>query len=156
MARRVYDQYTRVVWCTSIANTAAPTVAELNAGTNLTTFVPKDGVRPGGAQNTVDGGDITTQFEGKSIGTYSEDFELMLYRDDTADTAWTLAVVNTAGFLVVRRLVPYATAWTAGQKVEVRTAQMGQKLMQNSAANENQKFALKFAVASVVLDATVA
>jgi len=156
MARRVYDQYTRVAWCTTIANPAAPTVAELNAGTNLTTFVPKDGVRPGGTQNTVDGGDITTQFEGKTIGTYGEDFELSFYRDDATDTAWNLAAVNTTGFLVIRRLTPYGTAWTAGQKVEVRTAQMGQPTMGNSVANENQKFTLKFGIAAVNIAATVA
>jgi hypothetical protein len=157
MARRVYDQFTRVAWVTTIANTSAPTVAELNAGTNLTPFVPKDGVRPGGSQNTVDQGDVTTQFEAKTVGTFGEDFELDLYRDDSADTAWNLAAVNTVGFLVIRRLTPYATAWTASQKCEVRPAQMGQKFMKNSAANENQKFTLKLAITGEpVLAATVA
>lgn len=155
MARRVYDRFTRVAWCTTLT-AAAPTTTQLNAGVNLTTFIPKDGVRPGGSQNTVDQGDITTQFEAKTIGTYSEDFEIDFYRDDTTDTAWDTVVINTVGFLVIRRLIDYTTAWTSGQDVEVRPAQMGQKIMKNSTANENQKFTAKFAITGEPLYVTVA
>lgn len=157
MARRVFDKYTKVSWVTTLSSLTSPTAVQLTAGEDITTFIPKDGVRPSGTQNLVDQGDITTQFEAKTIGTYSEDFELMGYRDDTADDFWDLCVVNTVGYLVIRRMVLYSVAYTAAQTVEVRPAQMGQPQMANSAANENQKFSIKFAItAAPVLDATVA
>lgn len=158
MTRRVYDKFTKVTFVAAIADITAPTAAECNGGTELTSWIPKDGVRPSGSQNTVDQGDISTQFEAKTIGTYGEDFELMFFRGTpgTDDDAWDLAVVNTTGFLVIRRMEDASTAFAAADAVEVREIQMGQKQMANSAANENQKFSLKYAIAAIELDAVVA
>ena len=137
MARRVFDKYTKVTWVTTLTSTTSPTATQLNAGVDLTSYIPKDGVRPSTSQNTVDQGDITTQFESKSIGTFAEDFELMFYRGEPGvdDDAWELVEINTVGFLVIRRMVDSTGAYAADDVVEVRPAQMGQKQMANSAAN---------------------
>ena len=148
MARRVFDRFTKVVWVPDIVDMASPTEAECALGTDLTTYIPKDGVRPSTSQNTVDQGDISTQFEPKTIGTYSEDFELTMYRGTPGDDddAWDLIAINTAGFLVIRRMVDSSADLLADDVVEVRAVQMGWPQMANSTANENQKFSVKFAV----------
>ncbi len=159
MAKRVYDKYTKVTWVTTLSSITSPTAVQLNAGTDLTAWIPKDGVRPSTSQNTVDQGDISTQFEAKSIGTFSEDFELMFFRGTPLvdDDAWELIEINTVGWLVLRRMISASGVYAAAQLVEVRPAQMGQKQMANSAANENQKFSVKFAITDEpTLDAVVA
>ena len=49
-----FEEYTRVVLVTSIANISAPTVAEVAAGTVITCDLTKDGFNPGGTTNSVD------------------------------------------------------------------------------------------------------
>ena len=51
MARGPYEERTRVYWVPSLANKAAPTVAELNAGTDLSCFLTKDGLTEPSGQN---------------------------------------------------------------------------------------------------------
>lgn len=159
MSRFASDGKIKAVWCTTIADISAPTTTELGAGTDITTFIAKNGLKLGGSQAMVDNGDISTSFEAEVIGTWKQDIELELFRDSVTadDDAWTLAVWGTNGFLVVRRGLAYSTAWAAAQKCEVYPAQMGQPLMKDTAANENAKFTLKLAVTSTPnVKATVA
>lgn len=146
MARRTYDYYTKVAYCTTLT-VSAPTTIQLNAGTDLSTFITKDGLRPGGSQNKVDQGDISTLFSAETIGTWKSDFELMCYRDFASDDAWdALDTIGEVGFIVVRRGVAHSTAWASSQDVEVYPVQVGTRIMGNSAADENQKFSVKFGV----------
>lgn len=157
MARAGYEGRTNVYWVVTIANKNAPTAAEIAAGTALTTFVTKDGVRPGMTTNNVDNATIAEIFDAQIVGSFGADFELEMFRDDTADTAWNLSVYGTNGFVVVDRQRASGTLPVATNKVEVWPAQMHQKVMQNSAANTNKRFVLKLAITSApVLDATVA
>ena len=157
MSRYAHEGNTRVSWVVTIANKAAPTVAELNAGTIITAFITKDGVNPGLSPNMIDSATIEDVFDAQGVGSYGASFNLTMFRDNTADTAWNLFVYGTTGFVVVRRGIASATAWTATQKVEVYPAQMHEPLPQQSATNEQVKFQAQLAVTGAPsLKATVA
>lgn len=157
MPRYPHDGKTRAYWVPTIANKAAPTVAELNAGTSLAGFLTKDGLDTPFAQNTVDNSDLEDTFDAKGVGTFGADVTLTCFRDDTTDTAWNLFVYGTVGFLVIRRGPAYSTAWTAGQKVEVFPAQMHEPVPMSTATNEQNKFKVALPVTDQPnLKATVA
>jgi hypothetical protein len=157
MARLVYEGRTNVYWVTTISNIAAPTAAEIAAGTNLTNFVAKDGVAVNTTTNNVDSATIAETFDSQIVGSWGGEIELTMFRDDTADTAFTLCVYGTNGYLVIDRFGPSGTAPVATDKVEVWPAEMHQPVPQNSAANTQQRFMEKFAVTSQPnLSATVA
>jgi hypothetical protein len=151
-----YDTLTRVDWVVTIANTAAPTAAELNAGTNLSTFVSKDGVQPGLSSNNVDVANISSNFDAQVVGSYGGTLNLRGFRKST-DTFWTLQVYGTIGHVVIRRGTLYSTAYSAAQKVEVYPAQMHEPIPDNSAANTSVMFTAPFAITGTPqLKATVA
>lgn len=156
MSRYAYEGETKVAWLTAISNIAAPTTTELNAGTDISGFVTKDGVETPANQNMTDNATIKDTFDAQGVGSWGGAITLTMFRD-TTDTAWNLCVYGTNGYLVIRRGVDVNTAWTAGQKVEVYPAQMHNPVMQRSAGNEQQKFTEMFAVTSQPnLKATVA
>lgn len=158
MSRYAFDAFTRVGWATSIASIAAPTTAELNAGTDLSGFLTKDGLKTPDQQNLVDVAALNSNFDAEAVGTFGGSILLKMFRDnDGTDAAWNLCVYATAGFLIVRRGIAVATAWTAAQKVEVYPAQMHQPVVIPSARNEATKFTEMLAVTSTPnLKATVA
>lgn len=156
MAKMPYERYTRVYFCTTISNIAAPTTSEINAGTYLSPFIKKDGVQTPNSQNFIDSGDITSNFDSQEPGSFGgQPINLTMFRDDVSDTAWNLMVYGTRGFLVIARRK--TSAPTSGDKVEVYPVAMHEPAMANSAANENQTFTAAFAVtATPNLKATVA
>ena len=150
MSRFVYEGQTRIQWVTTIADIAEPTPTELNAGTNLTPFVTKDGLNTPQNPNMVDSATIAETFDAQLVGSWGGALELTMFRDSVAadDDAWTLFVYGTNGFVVVRRGVAVATTFAADDRVEVYPAQMHQPIMQPSAANEQQRFTVSLAVTS--------
>lgn len=84
-----------------IANIAAPTVAEINAGTDLTAFVVSLDASTRG--NTVNTPALDSLFETSIPGTVTATFTMEVYRDDTTDTAWTTLPRGTDGFIVIAR-----------------------------------------------------
>lgn len=158
MARYPFEEYTRVVWVPTVTNIAAPTVAEIAAGTDLSCYITKDGLNPGGTSNKVDTGVLCNRVDGQVAGSVGYDMTLRMQRDNGSgeDDAWDLAVWGTNGYLIVRRGVLYGTAVAAAQKVEVYKGQMLEPVMQGSAANTNQAFELGIAVSAANLKAAVA
>lgn len=163
MQRYPFEEYTKAIWVAladNIANTSAPTVAELTAGTDITCFLTKDGLRLGVSTNAVDGGGLCNRADIQSAGSVGFSPMLKGYRDNEAggDTLWNLAEWSDAGFLVIRRGVLYATAIAATQVVEVYPMQFGQKSPGDSASNTNQFFEVPLFLRSQEwdLDAVVA
>lgn len=145
MAKMPYEKYTRVYFCTTISNIAAPTAAEIAAGVYLSPFITKDGVQTPNNQNFVDSADISTNFDSQEPGSYGGGpINLTMFRDATTDTAWDLIVNGTRGYLVIARRTTVAPVAT--NKVEVWPVAMHEPVMQNTAANEMQKFTAAFAV----------
>jgi hypothetical protein len=102
---------------TTIANKAAPTVAELNAGLLLTSLMTADGLS-GWAADTASIGNrkLDSTFNSQDVGSISiEDALLRFYKQSSGDTIYTTLVKNAAGFVVIRRSLPSATAWAASQ-----------------------------------------
>lgn len=159
MSRYVYEKYTRVVFATTLASKSAPTVANLNAGTDITSFLTKDGLSTPQNQNMVDSSTLAETFDSQLPGSWGGAIELTCFRDNGSgdDDAWDLFVYGTNGFLVVRRGILISTAFAASQKVEVYPVQHHQPIMQPSAANEEQRFKVTLAVTGEPeLKATVA
>lgn len=147
MARIVYDGNFKVRWLdTAPANPAAPTVAEWNAGTDLTPFVPKDGFASGGSNNRVAGGDLSTAFAGESMGTWGSQLSVTAFLDDATagNVAYdTIGVRGATGAIVVS---PFG-APAAGDLVYVwPDVEAGQPIHPSTAENERQKFTAEFAV----------
>jgi hypothetical protein len=155
----VYEGKTRIYWVTDIEDIEAPTVAELNAGIDVTLFVTKDGLTTPANQNMVDNATIAETFDAQVVGSWGGSLELMLKRKypDADDTAWNTWDYGDIGFIVVRRAIARATAWANLQKCEVYPAQAHQPVPEKSAANEQVRFKVAFAVtAQPAMKATVA
>lgn len=156
MTQRVYDNTVQVFFVATIANMAAPTVAEISAGTELTELLTKNGWQPNTNTNDVAADNLGSIVDGKIPGTYGFDCKLEMFRDDPTDAGWDLWVRGTTGFLVY---VPYGSpgsAVTAGMQCSVFQGEMHQKSLANSAPNERQTFMAPFPVVDAELDATVA
>ena len=128
MADSLADGRTRVTWCSAIANIAAPTTTELNAGTNLTSFMTADGLngfQPDTA--SVDTSALDSTFNTKAPGRANYDNTFLRFKKQTGtDTIYNLLTYGTSGFVVIRRDVTSTTANTIGDKVQVFPAQCGE------------------------------
>lgn len=122
MADIIVDAQTRVAYVPTIANIAAPTVAELNAGTLLQSTLIPAGLE--GFENTtadVDNTSLASSFDTVLPGRQSlSGTGLVLKKQDATDTVFNLlSVPGTNGYIVIRDGVANATAWTIADKVEV-------------------------------------
>jgi hypothetical protein len=142
----------RVSWVTTIANIAAPTVAELNAGTELAqNWITPEGLNiptgTAGRTTSTLGADTTTQraarknYDGSSVTCYRAE-------PPQADTAYDLLTYGTDGYLVVRRTLPNATAYASAQKVEVYPFECGEPSLSPPAENATQTFTTPFFLTS--------
>lgn len=147
MSRLVFDGNYKVYWlATPPADAAAPTVAELTAGTDLTAFIPKDGFKPGVSNNRVSGGSLDELFLDESMGTWNSQLSIDYYLDKvTADnTAHTTFVQGATGAVVA--------VWDGGGAVAASKAfvwpdvECGEPVPMNTAENARQKGTAEFAV----------
>lgn len=122
MADIIVDGMTRVSWVPTIANIAAPTVAELNAGTTLQSTLIPAGME--GWENTtaeVDNTSLASVFDTKLPGRQSFSGTGLVFKKQTpTDTIFNLMTTpNTDGYIVVRDGMAESTAWATSQNVEV-------------------------------------
>lgn len=160
MARKQFTAEGRLWFVPTIASTSAPTVAEINAGTDLTPFLRRDGLTTPNSGSTIDIADAASQFNKTAPGNRGGDaITLQLYRDSVtgSDTAWTALPDLQAGYLVVRRFGGSTAAVAAAQKVEVYTGTVINREMVQIGDNDPQRFTVQFSVeAEPVMNATVA
>lgn len=159
MADSLGDGRTRVMWVTSISNIAAPTAAELNAGTNLTPYITPDGVvgfEPDTAD--VDVSALDSTFDTKVAGRGSFSGTLLRFKKQTGtDAIYNMLTRDTAGFVVIRRDVTAATTNTTGDKDEVYPSVLGEVRNLPPASNEVHKYEVPIKISSSPsLRATVA
>jgi hypothetical protein len=119
MADLVSDGKIRVIWAPSVANIAAPTVAEANAGLRLDTVMTPAGLKVAPTTGSVDTSALSSTYTTNKAGRRSFANSVEIKRQDSADTALTTLVYRADGFLLVRRTVDAATAPTIGQVWEV-------------------------------------
>lgn len=140
------DGYTRIQHVPSISNTASPTAAECNAGTDVTTFVPKDGLTTPANQNFIDNSSLASTFDAQNIGSEGGNITLVGKRNNTTDTFWDLITRGLTGYLVVRRGIASSDTFTAGDPVEVYPVEYHDPVMDQTASNSQARFTVNAAV----------
>lgn len=148
MADSLADGRTRVYWVPSITNIAAPTVAELNAGTLLAGTANGTGVlTPDGLVGfepetaDVDTTAMDSTFDTKTAGRASFSGTLLRLKKQTGtDTIYNMLVRDLAGYVVVRRDATASTAWAASDKVEVYPSVLGEVRNLPPEANTTRKY----------------
>lgn len=148
MSRLVFDGNTKVFWLDAApADPSAPTVAELTAGTDITSYIPKDGFKSGVSNNRVSGGSLDERFTDESMGTWSSQLSIDYYLDKvTADNTAhdTIGVQDAAGAIVV--VWDGAGAADGGKAYVWPEVEAGQPVIQDTAENARQKATAEFAV----------
>ncbi|WEB41513.1 hypothetical protein MOV08_21065 [Streptomyces yunnanensis] len=106
MARRSFTGLGRIYWVPTLADPAAPTVAEIKAGTEITTSVKRDGLDIPRSVETIDISDASSRVNKTGPGTMGGDaVTINAWRDSdrTLDTAWNTLIEDEVGYLVVNR-----------------------------------------------------
>ncbi len=146
MADMLSDGNIKVVFVPAIANQAAPTTTELNAGTDLSCLIMGDGLDIGGDEGVVSAPKLCETTVSEQPGRSKTTIKLTCVRKSVAveDIAWTTLQRGLAGFLVVRRGPTYSTAWASAQKVEVYPGTFGKRMPQKPEQNGVEKFDSQF------------
>ncbi len=128
-----------------VLNPDAPTLAELASGVDLECFITADGLDIKGDTASVDNTALCSTDDTEEPGRVSYQIELTVKRkqDPLQDTGWNTLTDRALGALVVRRNLPSATAWAAGQPAEVYPARCGRPIMEMPEKNSAQKFKVK-------------
>lgn len=128
MADIVADAKTRVAYVPAIANIAAPTTTELNAGTLLhymITAAGLTGLQP--STNTIPTTSLGSRSNTSRNGRVTfEQFNLEIKKQDGTDTVYNLLVRGLTGFLAVRNSIDVDTAWASTQKLRVYPIEVGE------------------------------
>lgn len=154
-AKFPFEEHTRVVWAPTIVHLSSPNTLELQAGTDLTCHLTKDGLNPGGSTNGIDAGSLCSRVDGQIAGSVSYNATLRFFRYDDDDVAWELVNWGDPGFLVVRRGIAHSDPWVVGQAVEVYRAQFGEPVVAGSASNTLVTFEVSLFVEDADLKAVV-
>ena len=131
------DGNIRVSWVSTIANIAAPTTTELNAGILLTDKITSDGLVGFEADTAdVDTTSLASTFNTKGVGRDSFDGTMLRFKkQDGTDTIFNNLTRGTQGYVVIRRDLPFDTAYASTQKCEVFPVVCGRE--RNLAPEEN-------------------
>lgn len=155
----ITDGRTKVWSVPSIVNIAAPTVAELNAGTTLECLITPDGLVGFEPETSdIDNSSLCSVANTKIPGR--EDYSntmLRLKKQTGVDTVYNTLVRDYITHIVIRRDILATTAWAAGDKVEVYPTQLGQVRNLAPEANSLHKYEVPTKVTNTTnLRATVA
>lgn len=150
MADVVADGKTRVAWVPTIANIAAPTTTELNAGMLLQTLLTADGL--GGFQPEtakVDTSSLASTFNTARNGRTSFDAPMLtLKKQDSADTAYTTLIRNATGYIVIRSSIAETTAWASAQAIRVYPVECGEVQHMDVEENSLERYQVPLTITS--------
>jgi hypothetical protein len=119
---------TRLALVSSVFSLSAPTVAELNAGINISTLIAD--LQSTTETQTVNRTPWNSRLQVEDPVRYSQTHMMTGYRHTSLaeDILWVQAKwFRQRRVLVVRRGVASATAWAAGQRVEVMRFKWGKR-----------------------------
>ena len=160
MADLFADGQVRVAYVPTIANNAAPTVAELNAGILLQSTLTADGLIGFEATTAeVDTTSLASTFNTKNIGRDDYSGTMLRLKKQTlgADTIRNTLTRGTAGYVVIRRGLAETTSWASSQAVEVYPIICGRRKELTPTANSVLKYEVPTPItAAPSPDATVA
>jgi hypothetical protein len=144
------DGNTRVWFVSAIASIAAPTVAEINAGTVLSGKMTPDGLVGFEASTAeVDNSNLESTFDTKDIGRDSYSGTMLRFKkQDSPDGIYTLLVRGLVGYIVIRRDVVATNAVASGQAVEVYPVRVGRRKRLAPEANSVAKYEIPTMITS--------
>lgn len=119
MSRVIADGEVRISEVATIADTTAPTAAEVAAGTDITPYLQSADTPEEG--NRVNAGDLSTAFRITAPGKFGGDLTMEIHRGTVAadDTAYDLFTRDTVTHIVVRRFGGSGVAIIAADVVQV-------------------------------------
>lgn len=142
MADIITDGRTKVWLVPAVSNIAAPTTAELNAGTAIEGLMTPDGLigfEPTTAD--VDNSALNSTFDTLLPGRASfSNTTVRLKKQSGVDAVYNAFPRDTVTFVAIRRGTLSTTAWASADKVEIYPAQTGERRNLPPAANEVQKY----------------
>lgn len=142
MADIITDGKTKVSFVEEIADIAAPTTTELEAGVSLEAYMTPDGLvgfEPETAD--VDASSLNSTFDTKRAGRASFSGTLLrLKKQSGTDTPYETLQREVEGYVVVRRGLDANAPWANGQDVEVYPVQCGQTRMLPPEPNTMQRY----------------
>lgn len=147
MADLISDGMIRVYHVPTIANIAAPTVAELNAGTRLDTIMTPDGWGIEASTAEVDNSSLSSTYDTRSAGRRGFSGSITVKRQTGTDAAFSTLAYQATGYLVKRDNASAGDAWAIGDKVEVYPVQYGERNRQ-SGPNTVQRYTVPVMVTS--------
>lgn len=163
MARKQFTDNGQLIFVTTLSSTTAPTVAQISAGVNLTSWLKQDGLNRSSEASLVPTEDASNEYDTTDIGTVSATFEAMFYRDSTPsdDDAWTTLPRGTRGWMIV---APFgfnvgtgSATPVVGDKCEVWPVAVAKRSNDQIGKNVANAMSVTFAVTSAPNeDATVA
>jgi hypothetical protein len=150
VADSAYDGRVRVSSVPSIANIAAPTTAELNAGTDLSSLITPDGLVGFSPETAdVDNSALNSTFSTTTPGRTSySGTGLRLKKQSGTDTVYNTLIYGYSTNIVIRRDVTSSTAWAASQAVEVYPVVCGEVSNADPAPNELHKYFVGMKISS--------
>lgn len=156
------DGNVKVVVVTTIANTSAPTAAELNAGSavDISCYLTSDGLTPSLDEQVITDSRLCETETFEQPGRVQRGLALQ-YIDNTntalANAAKTALVPGTALYLVVRSGKAFDTVFATADKVNVSPIKPGKYNPLPPEANSVLKIAQKaFVTGRTIIDAVVA
>lgn len=150
MAKMLADGNVKVTYVPTIANIAAPTATELNAGTDLECLITADGFSISVDEAVVALPALCETFDAQAPGraTYAIDVTAYRHIATVDDIAWTLLLRGLTGFYAVRYGIDVDTAWTAAQKGLVFPGVAGERKPNPTTANGGVTFGSRWYVSS--------
>lgn len=141
----------RVYVATAIADTGAPTVAEITAATEITVDLPAP-VNFSSTTNFIDTSDISDQQDKNEVGTFALDnLAFEIYRDKTSQVAYDALDDNTDLYIIKFEGGSIAgTDPAAGDTCDVATVTVGQKTDVASPRNDTRRSNVPFAVRAAI------
>lgn len=153
MADIVGDGAIRIYWLTSApSNTSACTTTELNAGTDITSYITPDGWNVVTSEAEVDNSALNSSDDTRLPGRRQDDIEVTFKHQGDGSAPWTTFASKPTGYLVERTSIAGTTAWASSQKYRLFVVQAGNRNKLPRAANEVEKFSVKFYKSAAVVD----
>ena len=153
MSRYIGAENIEVWFVTTVADYTAPTAAELNAGVDLTGFLPDNGISTPSEGSIVDAGDMSSKYNKTGSGTFGgQPVTADFYRDSVKanDTAYATLPRGTVGYFAIapRGLATKGT-WAIGDAVDMWPVEVVTRNDGARTRNEMIRFSVTCAVPDV-------
>lgn len=151
------DGNVRITAVLTIANTSAPTAAELNAGTAVAIdgYITGDGYSMSADQATVTDERVATTQTFEQPGRKTKSLSLTYVHNPASPTNNVAATTLTEGaqlYIVTRFGLPRATTYAAAQKVQVIPVTCGEPMPNYNGANSVQTITQKLFITNQVIN----